>query len=69
MEISGTQIAFIKNRCTEYKVVVEKLILKVIGAEKGIETLSRDEAQNVCAFLNQVQTNREDITEKIKETL
>lgn len=67
--ISGTQIAFIKKRCQDYTISVSKLIKKIIGEENALENLTREQAQQICQFINEIQTNRSDITEDLKETL
>jgi hypothetical protein len=68
-KINGAQIAMIKSRSTEYKISISKLIQNVIGEEKPLESLSREEAQQVCQRIVEFQTKRTDISEDLKETV
>lgn len=63
--ISANQISMIKNRSQTYNINVEKLIEKITGEKNVLEKLKREQAQQICQFLNEIQTNRSDVTEDI----
>lgn len=67
-KISANQISMIKNRSQTYNINLDKLIEKITGEKNVLEGLKREQAQQICTYLNEIQTNRTDLTEDVLNT-